>query len=124
MRLLCTLKGHGRVTRRHRRAWNSIATAALLPFHRCRSETGADRALANAWSSSGAGASSATSETPARQRSSSDSARVAPWPLLRFVQVDYEQLCVAATRPPLPSMSSTLLVSTWAENVWRLSLSS
>jgi hypothetical protein len=57
MRLLCTLKGHGRVARRHRRAWNSIATAALLPFHRCRSETGADRALADAWSSSAAGVS-------------------------------------------------------------------
>jgi transposase-like protein len=36
-------------------AWNSIATAALLPFHRCRSEPGAARALADARSSSEAG---------------------------------------------------------------------
>src|SRR3954454_11912524 len=33
-------------------AWNSIATAALLRFHRSRSETGADPVLADAWSSS------------------------------------------------------------------------
>jgi hypothetical protein len=33
-------------------AWNSIATAALLPSHRCRSDARADRALADAWSSS------------------------------------------------------------------------
>ena len=33
-------------------AWDSIATASLLPFHRCMSEAGANRALANPWFSS------------------------------------------------------------------------
>jgi hypothetical protein len=32
--------------------WNLIATAAPLPFHRCRSEMGGDRAPPDAWSSS------------------------------------------------------------------------
>src|SRR3954464_11614915 len=31
-------------------AWKAIATATLLPFHRCRSEAGAHRALVDAWS--------------------------------------------------------------------------
>ena len=34
-------------------AWNSVATAALLHFHRCSSEEGVDGAPADAWFSSG-----------------------------------------------------------------------
>jgi hypothetical protein len=62
--LRCSTRGCGsglrawcRRRRRDSLEWNSIATATLLPFHRCRCEAGADRALADAWSSSDSGAS-------------------------------------------------------------------
>jgi hypothetical protein len=51
------LRASGLGLGRHCLAWNSVATVALLPFHRCRSEAGADRALSDARSSSRAGVS-------------------------------------------------------------------
>ena len=53
------------VTPDDRHAWNSMATAALLLCHRCRSEEGADRAPADARSSFAAIVSLALAETPA-----------------------------------------------------------